>query len=200
MRVHPELLTPRATHWQYPAIATLLILVLVASLARAPLSVDKKHLQPVRRTPSLPVHPVSESTVAVPVFFGEGAPIESSRIAVTMRPTGDANSLLLVDDAWVVRSHDRATVLRVKPQQALLLQSVQSRGVFSFIELPRHGTSPYAGKAVESIPELEPVVPKSSPVSKTDVQKSSRGYVWVPDQGARYGISEQGEVKITISP
>ena len=142
---------------------------------------------------------IESETVALPTSFNAAAPARGARLAVTIANTR-GESIVLAEDCWVASSNGRDAVLRVEPARALFMQSAKGFGAFGFIELPTDGPSPYAGKAVSGMEELKQRL-EGKPVTDTSVAKKSdapkmRGYAWVSGEGRRYGIDQNGEIKV----
>ncbi|MBX7136520.1 MAG: hypothetical protein K1X83_00955 [Oligoflexia bacterium] len=140
---------------------------------------------------------IESETVSVPLTFSSNPPKRGARMAVTLSNTR-GETIIVVEESWVASSSGREAVLRLDPTKALLLQSARSLGNFGFIEIPVDGPSPYAGKAVNSIEELKErlagrVVEASAEKKPTTKMK---GYAWISGEGLKYGIDQDGQIKV----
>lgn len=147
---------------------------------------------------------IEKDTVALSLSLPAGAPPRGARIAITItKPGGDP--VIVVEDCWVAQSNSKDAVLRLEASQALLLQSARSYGGFGYIELPLEGPSPYAGKGVRSMSELRDLIEgKKNPVQvagkRMEESPKMKGYAWVSgEEGVRYGIDDQGTIRIVNS-
>lgn len=163
-------------------------------------------LPPVEEQPAeIPSDPVEEllkaiesETVALPLAFSSVPPARGSRMAITMSNTR-GESIVVAEDCWVAGVTGREAILRLDPARALLLQSAKSYGTFGFIEIATDGPSPYVGKAVNSLEELKARLEGKPAVAAPVVSKDERkmkGYAWVTGEGRRYGIDQDGEIKV----
>ena len=141
---------------------------------------------------------IEEKTVAMPVTFNSDPPQRGARVALTISNL-KGDSVVVMEEAWVSKTSGREAVLRLDPQQALLLQSAKNYGNFNFIEIAASGESPYAGKAIKNKDELIQLLNGDSKVAaaKSEPEKRKiKGYAWVTGEGVRYGLDEAGEIKV----
>lgn len=140
---------------------------------------------------------IEKQTVAMPVTFLSESPPRGSRIAITLT-RGRGEAVLLLEDCWIGKGTGREAVLRLEPSQALILQSARSYGNFGFIELPAEGVSPYTGKGIANEEQLRALMEgdRKTQVVKEDAKKKVTGYAWVSGEGVRYGIDQDGRIKV----
>lgn len=175
---------------------------LALSLLAEPIAV----VAPVNDVEETPVDPaevllkqIEAETVAVPVTFSSSSPARGARIALTLsRPKGD--SLVVLEETWVSSAMGREAVLRVNPNKALMLSSLKNTAAFGFIEIPTDGPSPYAGTEVASLDELKSFLEGQTPVKSDKKEARMKGYAWVSGEGIRYGIDDQGSIKVVDQP
>jgi hypothetical protein len=144
---------------------------------------------------------IEEGTVAIPLAFLSQAPNRGARVALTLT-RGRGESIVLAEESWVTKSQGREAVLRLDPQKALLVQAARSYGNFGFIEVPLTGDSPYSGSAVKDEAELLALLGETEGVRRpvaTEAEAPSRkikGYAWVTGESTRYGLDEDGQIKL----
>ncbi|MBN8547779.1 MAG: hypothetical protein J0M12_00540 [Deltaproteobacteria bacterium] len=203
MRVHPDFLTPKTPAWRFPAYVAILLVLLGFTVVRGPSQVVNAVQS--RTSPSelkleaqvdSALREVEQQTVAVPLTFETLAPGRGARIALTLNDArGD--TVVVIEDAWVSKSVGREVVLRLHPEQALVLQSARSYGSFHFIEIPSQGASPYIGKGVRDSDQLARLMTPLS--AQSSLRPASRGkqqgYAWIPGESRGFGIADSGTIK-----
>ncbi|MBX7143560.1 MAG: SAF domain-containing protein [Oligoflexia bacterium] len=181
-----------------PAGYPIAVSLLADPVAVVPVS-DRKGQKDVDDPVETLLKEIEQETVAVPITFASTPPGRGARIALTLNnPHGDP--VVVIEDCWVSKANGREAVLRLEPQQALLLQSAKSYGNFNFIEIPTEGQSPYAGKGVGSKDQLTRMLEGESKVvtnaqAKPEARKM-KGYAWVTGEGIRYGLDDEGSIKV----
>lgn len=182
-----------------PAGYPLALALMADPVAVVPVTDKRAEQKPEDPTETL-LKEIEQDTVAVSVTLAANPPGRGSRIALMLNnPRGDP--IVVVEDCWISKSNGRDAVLRLEPQQALLLQSAKGYGSFNFIEIPTEGESPYRGKGVSNRDELVRAVEgdtvkvnaAATPVSEKPKMK---GYAWVTGEGVRYGLEADGTIKV----
>lgn len=178
----------------YPLAAALL----ADPVAVVPVSEKQKELKPEDPIETL-LKEIEQDTVAVSVTMAANPPGRGSRIALMLsNPRGEP--IVVVEDCWISKASGRDALLRLEPQQALLLQSAKGYGNFNFIEIPLEGPSPYAGKGVANRDELVKLIegeaPKLTAANADEKKPKMKGYAWITGEGVRYGLESDGTIKV----
>ncbi len=146
------------------------------------------------------LHEIEKDTVAVQVRFNnQTAPRRGARITIlAARSFGDP--IVVVEECWVASSDGPSATVRVNPSKALLIRSFSNSESFGFIELSASGENPYLGKGVKDKDELDRLLKGVKAVEPAKAEKRKlKGYAWVPGQGIRYGIDQDGAIEILDS-
>lgn len=183
-----------------PAGYPLAITLLADPIAVVPVSEKTKAEAPEDPIETL-LKEIEQDTVAVPVVFASNPPGRGTRVALTINnPRGEP--IVVIEDSWIAKANGKEAVLRLEPQQALLLQSAKQYGSFNFIEIPTEGQSPYVGRGVTSKDQLTKIIEGDSKLTNADTKeepKRMKGYAWVTGEGVKYSLDNQGNIKVVAS-
>jgi hypothetical protein len=148
------------------------------------------------------LHEIEKDTVAVQVRFNnQVAPKRGARITIlAARSMGDP--IVVVEECWVASSEGTTATIRVEPSRALLIRSFSNNESFGFIQLSPSGENPYKGKGVKDKDELDRILSAKGGKIVESVKTENRrlkGYAWVPGEGIRYGLGDDGQIQVLES-
>ncbi|MCC6219889.1 MAG: hypothetical protein IT291_01470 [Deltaproteobacteria bacterium] len=172
---------------------------------------DSEPQDPLENAIELKLESIRMATVALGVQFNTLAPARGARIAIAIQ-NSSGQSALVADEAWVEKSNGNFSQIRLSPPAALFLQEIRAMGQFSYFELAENGPSPFSGRVVSNVHDLQAKLGvRSAAGNKTatryvgleKVQQRRPGsfssYAWVTGQGVKYSIDEDGKIYV-INP
>lgn len=142
------------------------------------------------------------------IRFGEGRPTAPSRIAIGLinARKGSGEMIMIIDDAWILEEDRSATpMVYVNPERVLFLQSVSNLANrnLTFVKIPMTGPSPYEGKTINTIAEVESLLGgqkiSTTTTASNDKQQEYNGYAWVTGTNERWGIDKDNKIQFLDS-